>query len=62
MVECDSYSCALNKVKFDTTIAPCYVTLGGLKENEGGIVTKNRVGYENVEELNEEKWFIIQTN
>jgi hypothetical protein len=42
--------------------APCYIIVGGMKEGEGIVITRDRDGVNRTDELGGEKWFVAQTN
>ena len=45
-------------------IAPCYVIVGGMKSNEGAVITRDRVSARDVWRLDIDsgKWFLVETN
>ena len=45
-------------------IAPCYIILGGLNDNEGAVITHNRSMGIDIWRLNstESKWYLVETN
>ena len=45
-----------------TVIAGGYFILGGLRENEGAIITRDRTGTIDITTLSENRWYLLQTN
>ena len=45
-------------------IAPCYFIVGGVKPNEGVVITRDRNGTANATELNvkSDRWYVLETN
>lgn len=60
--ECNTYSCALNRLTTSHQIAPSYYAISGNQPYEGTIITRDRYGVAHVEILNEDQWYIVQTN
>lgn len=60
--ECNSYKCAFTHIVNSDVIATAYFIISGIEENEGAIISKDRFGIGHIEELNKERWFLIQTN
>ena len=46
----------------DPIITPFYVIIGGIKDYEGAVITRNRVGSAHIDYLSDENWYLIQTN
>ena len=55
---------AVNILSSAQIIAPCYLIVGGLSEDEGAVVTQNRTMGIDVWRLNGEEgqWFLVETN
>lgn len=43
-------------------IAPCYIIVGGIKDSEGVVITRNRTKAIDVWHLNSTQWFLVETN
>jgi len=39
-------------------IAPGYIILAGMKENEGMVISRNHLGPAHIEQLSNENWFV----
>jgi hypothetical protein len=59
---CESYDCAFNYMHDHPVIAPGYVVMGGLKGNEGAIISRDRWAPAHVDLLSEDRWYLTQTN
>lgn len=57
--ECESYSCAFDLIANSDVSATAYIILSGIEPNEGAIITKDRFGIANIDELNNEKWYLL---
>lgn len=57
--DCESYHCAVDTFVNSDVSATAYIILSGLEPNEGAIITKNRFGIANIEELDSEKWYVL---
>jgi len=43
-------------------VAPGYLIMAGIKENEGVVIARNREGPAHIKQLSSTNWFIVQTN
>lgn len=43
-------------------VCPGYLALAGTKDYEGAIITRDRNHVAHVEQLSQDKWFLVQTN
>ncbi|CDW76110.1 UNKNOWN [Stylonychia lemnae] len=59
---CEDYACAVLKVSTDHHIAPSYMIVSGLKNNEGTIITRDRFSVANVRQISDQNWYLYQTN
>jgi len=59
---CDDYNCAFEKLKSTKQIAASYYTIAGINKYEGAIISKSASGPDHIEFLDENKWYIVQTN
>ncbi len=59
---CDDYNCALDKLANTTIPAITYFILAGIKDNEGAIITRDRMSSVNITYLSNDHWFLVQTN
>lgn len=60
--ECESYTCAFNKLSTTRQIAPSYYALSGNETYEGAIITRDRMGPAHIDMLSSERWYVAQTN
>jgi hypothetical protein len=60
--QCADYACALNKLSNDPMIAPGYLIVAGTKDYEGAIIARDRFGAANITTLDENHWYLVQTN
>lgn len=44
------------------TIDPFYIIIAGTKDNEGSVITRDRLGPAHIEELNDSRNYIYWTN
>ncbi|CAG9319974.1 unnamed protein product [Blepharisma stoltei] len=58
----NTYQEAKNYLKNVPLIAGSYFTIGGVNENEGAVITRSRNYAADVWEMNEKRWFLVQTN
>jgi N-acylethanolamine-hydrolysing acid amidase len=52
---------AITLISNSQFIAPCYVILGGLRDNEGAVITHNRSSAD-VWRLDDNNWYLVETN
>lgn len=62
LFECEDYACAFKKLSTDTIIAPAYYIVAGTKDFEGAIISRDRFGAVNITTLDEDHWYLVQTN
>jgi len=62
LINCDNFECALSYFVSTPIIAPGYLTVAGVKEFEGAIISRSKQGAPHVEMLSYKNWNIIQTN
>mmetsp|Transcript_23177 Transcript_23177/g.17603 ORF Transcript_23177/g.17603 Transcript_23177/m.17603 type:complete len:200 (+) Transcript_23177:481-1080(+) len=62
MLACDSFSCMVDHFATTTTIVPIYGILAGSGPNEGVVISKAADGIDNIRQLDDENWFLLQTN
>ena len=60
--ECEDYDCAVSKLCSVRIIAPVYFTIAGVKDNEGMVMSRNADGIANIHNLDENTWYVLQTN
>ncbi len=60
----ESYQEAIDMLTNNTSIAPAYYIVSGVKSNEGAVITMGRDGLYDLTTLNVENgtWFLVQTN
>lgn len=61
MIEAKDYKEAVNILSNSEIIAPCYYIVCGISKGEGIVITRNRNGYDNWNDLSK-RHFIFQTN
>ena len=59
---CETFDCAFNYLSDAPIIAPGYIIMAGLKENEGAIISRDRWGPANITTLSEDRWYLAETN
>ena len=59
---CEDYECAFKSLRDTTIIAPSYYTIAGTEPNEGAVISRTRLGVANMDQLSDERWFLLQTN
>lgn len=59
---CKTYDCAYQQLHDTPVIAPSYMIVAGLKENEGAVITRDRFSVAHVDNLTNDKWYVLQTN
>lgn len=64
-----TFQSAVETLSTTELIAPCYIIVGGVKNNEGVVITHNRTGAIDIWHLNStktvasaEQWFLVETN
>ena len=59
-----SFSDAILRLAYQPLIAPCYLIVGGVKSNEGAVITRDRTGALDIWRLEafKERWFLVETN
>ena len=60
-LECDDYNCAKEMLLNENTLTGVYFILAGMKPNEGCVIS-NQEEYEHIDELSDDRWYIVQTN
>lgn len=58
---CDDYDCAYKNLKTKRINALGYLILAGVKENEGVIISRNRLGVAHEDKLDAKngKWYVV---
>ena len=59
LIECEDYKCAVEKLSTEAVVAPLYYIIAGIGENEGAVISKNRVGADHIDYLSERNWFLL---
>ena len=62
LLTCNDYKCAYDKLSTSTVISPCYLIIAGTKDYEGAVITKDRTTVAHVDQLSENRWYLLQTN
>jgi len=59
-----NFSAAVNVLVNTPLVAPSYLTIGGTKQNEGVVITRDRLDAANIWQLNsqQQSWWVIETN
>jgi len=62
--KCEDYDCAYEHLKNTEINALGYIILAGTKENEGVVISRNRIGAAHEDHLNVTNgtWYVVQTN
>ncbi len=45
-------------LKYTHINTPCYIIVGGIKPNEGIVITREREGVNHTDELTQDKWYV----
>ena len=61
-MSCKDYDCALDKLSNTIVTGPVYYILAGISGNSGAVISRNRFNVANIATLNEENWYLLQTN
>jgi len=56
------FTSAFSHLVSTRVVAPGYLIMAGIKENEGVVIARNREGPAHIEQLSETNWYIAQTN
>lgn len=56
---CDTFDCARVYLSQTPIIADGYIILAGLKDYEGMIISRNRFSVAHVDQLSEDRWFLL---
>lgn len=62
MVACKTFDCFQETMLSIETIVPMYVIIAGTGENQGVVISKAELGADNIRYLDENNWYIVQTN
>jgi len=62
LTNCDNFECALSYFVSTPIIAPGYLTVAGVKNYEGAIISRDKFGAAHIEMLSNKSWTIVQTN
>ena len=64
LINCDDYACAYNKLRSEDIASLGYITLAGVKDNEGVVITRENFNtvHENHLDYENNDWFLVQTN
>jgi len=62
--KCDDYSCALKNLAYTPISNLVYITVAGINENEGAVITRNKAGpaYFDILDADDGKWYIVAAN
>ena len=62
LLDAKSFEEAVQVIQHAKLTSPCYVILGGLKDNEGVVITRDFDQTVHTHWLSEEDWYVVQTN
>lgn len=62
MEKCDTFDCAYHMLVNEAVATSGYFILTGTKDNEGVVISRNRTGADNVANITDENWYLVQTN
>ncbi|PIO70033.1 hypothetical protein TELCIR_08124 [Teladorsagia circumcincta] len=57
-----TYLDAVNHLANRHLFSPSYIIIGGRNRGEGAIITRDRMHAANVTMLNDDRWFLVETN
>ena len=43
----------------EVVVGPLFYILAGIGENEGAVISRDRMGADNIDRLNEDRWFLL---
>jgi hypothetical protein len=61
-LEALSFNEAVEILKKTYINTPCYIIVGGINENEGIVITRDREGTNHTSEMSSSNWYVAQTN
>lgn len=59
---CSTYECAEDKFTNDVIVGPGYLTVVGINDYDGVIITRDRFGPAHIDQLTPDRWYVLQTN
>ena len=59
MIECEDYNCAVKMIGTSVLVKPIFFIVAGIGRNEGVVISRDRIGIDNIDELSDEKWFLL---
>ena len=59
MIKCKDYKCAVETLGTETLVDPIFFIVAGIGFNEGAVISRDRIGIDNIDELSDEKWFLL---
>jgi len=62
LIACDNIDCMLDNISTMKTVVPMYFIMAGVEANQGYVVSKGESQIDNIRQLDEENWYLIQTN
>ncbi|KAK5965301.1 N-acylethanolamine-hydrolyzing acid amidase [Trichostrongylus colubriformis] len=57
-----TYAEAVNHLANRLLFSPSYIIIGGRERGEGAIISRNRIHAVDIRTLNDERWFLVETN
>lgn len=59
LTNCKDFACAFDDLSNVEVIAPSYFIVAGLKDNEGAVITRDRFSVAHLDQLTNDKWFVL---
>jgi acid ceramidase len=61
---CEDYECAFNHFSTKTINSLGYITIAGIKEDQGAVISRNRFNTAHIDQLDSKngKWYVVQAN
>jgi len=62
LTTCNTFDCMMDTIKTMRTVVPMYFIMAGIEANQGVVVSKDPYGIANIRQLDDEHWYLVQTN
>lgn len=62
LTTCEDYDCVVDAFSHTNSIVPIYLIIAGNEANQGMVLSKDSHGVANIRTLDEDNWYLVQTN
>lgn len=62
MTSCATFDCMHDTISAMNTVVPMYIIMAGTEANQGVVISKNDNGVANERVLDDDTWYLLQTN